>query len=102
MGLERLSKQGEYVASRLELCHSRGQRRGFFPRERELSGNFQLAGRATQQRQVCFESIEILPNLTLTAVWTRIEMSRDFFVKASLTFFDQIILPIRNQMVGKV
>ena len=37
-----------------------------------------------------------------TAVWTRIEMCRDFFVKASLTFFDQIILPIRNQMVGKV
>ena len=40
--------------------------------------------------------------LTDTAVWTRIEMSRDFFVKASLTFFDQIILPVRNQMVGKV
>ena len=37
-----------------------------------------------------------------TAVWTRIEMCRDFFVKTSLTFFDQIILPIRNQMVGKV
>ena len=26
-------------------------------------------------------------NTQLTAVWTRIEMSRDFFVKASLTFF---------------
>ena len=25
---------------------------------------------------------------TVTAVWTRIEMCRDFFVKASLTFFD--------------
>ena len=37
-----------------------------------------------------------------TAVWSRIEMCRDFFVKASLTFFDQIILPIRNQMVEKV
>ena len=37
-----------------------------------------------------------------TAVWTRIEMCRDFFVRASSTFFDQIILPIRNQMVEKV
>ena len=28
-------------------------------------------------------------------------MCRDSFVKTSLTFFDQIILPIRNQMVGR-
>ena len=55
MELGRLLKQGEYVASRLELCHSRGQKRGSFPRELELSGNFQLAGRATQQRLVCLE-----------------------------------------------
>ena len=46
--------------------------------------------------------IPIILDVNFTAVWTRIEMCRDFFVKASLTFFDQIILPIRNQMVGKV
>ena len=55
MELEQLLKQGEYVACKLELCHSRGQRRGFFPREFELSGNSQLAGRAAQQRLVCFK-----------------------------------------------
>ena len=53
MELEQLLKQGEDVACKPGLCHSRGQKRGFFPRELELSGNFQLAGRATQQRQVC-------------------------------------------------
>ena len=36
-----------------------------------------------------------------TAVWTRIETCRDFFVKASLTFFDQIILPIKTQIFRK-
>ena len=41
-------------------------------------------------------------NQIITADWTRNEMCRDFYVKISLTFFGQMILPIRNQMVGKV
>ena len=46
-----------------------------------------------------FWKIHISTTRGPTAVWTRIEMCRDFFVKH---FVDQIILPIRNQMVGKV
>ena len=83
--------------------HARRTQRNAFPIHL-ICWPFRLLPKRTKPiyGQICIGIFQKFGECSDTAVWTRKEMSRDFFVKASLTFFYQIILPIRNQMVGKV